>query len=134
MEKIMKPKNGVYDVGEIFFDFNNDGIYNGTDLFIASAADGTGPFQEGATFTDSGDYSAEEYGWGEEENIRTVFNDDEVALFSYLDANNNGKFDFLYNPDTRQFVADSTEEFAFIDSDENGLWDATNEGITLGQI
>ncbi|MDA0848827.1 MAG: hypothetical protein O2827_03630 [Verrucomicrobia bacterium] len=124
------PKNGVYDVGEVFIDSDDDGIYDPEIDIWLTALDGTGDYQEGATFTDSGDYTAEEYGWTEGDNIQTIFDEDGTALFSYIDSDNNGRFDFLYNPESRQFVTESTERFAYIDSDNNGQWDPTVEPIT----
>ncbi|MFL2825732.1 MAG: TonB-dependent receptor plug domain-containing protein [Coraliomargaritaceae bacterium] len=129
-EAYENPKNGVYDVGEVFIDLNNDGIYDPEIDTWLTALDGTGDYQEGATFTDSGDYTAEEYGWTEGDNIQTIFDEDGTALFSYIDSDNNGRFDFLYNPESRQFVTESTERFAYIDSDNNGQWDPTVEPIT----
>jgi hypothetical protein len=36
----------------------------------------------------------------------------------------------IYNPESRQFVEESTEEFAFIDSNSDGKWNPTHEIIT----
>ena len=154
------PKNGVYDIGEIFADLDQDGLYGPGDLWFEATMDGSGDFQPpeeftdlnsngiwdigeeftdtnqnsvydvGATFTDSGDYSLESLGWTESDNVQTEFNSNGDALFSYIDKNGNGKFDYLYNPNEREFVAESTEDFAFIDSDNDGKWDPTNELIT----
>ena len=129
-EVYINPKNGVYDVGEVFIDSNNDGFYDPEIDTWLTVLDGTGDYQEGATFTDSGDYSPEEYGWSEGDNIQTVFDENGSALFSYIDTNNDGRFNYLYNPDTRQFVTESTERFAYIDNDNNGQWDPTSEAIT----
>jgi outer membrane receptor protein involved in Fe transport len=129
-EYYVNPKNGVYDVGEVFIDSNNDGFYDPEIDTWLTVLDGTGDYQEGATFTDSGDYSPEEYGWVEGDNIQTFFDDDGTALFSYIDADNNGRFEYVYNPVSRQFVTERTERFAYIDSDNNGQWDPTFEPIT----
>ena len=139
--------NGVWDEGEEFTDSNNNGKYDEGELFTDSKNEiydegeffldnvgfdlGQAPYQEGGTFEDSGDYSPEEYGWAEEvDDIHTIFHEDGTALFSYIDADGNGKFTSLYNPDTRQFIDGTTERFAFIDKDGDNQWDASGEAIT----
>ena len=132
-EDYQNPLNGEYDLGEDFFDINEDGVYTfGEDIWLP-IFDGTGPFregEEGATFTDSGELSLGDLGWNQSDNIKTYFDSNGIPIITYIDENDNGFFDFLYNPDTRQLNNKSTEEFAFIDANNNGIWDATDETIS----